>query len=229
MDYWLRNHDLDGLQSDDNSCTRAPHNTYQGVNRDETEQPFFLTCAPSLQNLVQTTEYHSHICDQTLVVEEKSKRGTVAILTLTCSSGHVYTVSSSPYLPNGKYLANQRYLLAYSTSGMIHSQIERFAETVGFSRYSDDSFDNHVVSATESEKISSCEEAIREEIGMSANGEIDIITDARHGWRKHAKDSNIVCIGQASHKVLNDVHVTKSDDPVSQRHEMVGTRKLRVF
>lgn len=33
-------------------------------------------------------------------------------------------------------------------------------------------------------------------------------------------------IGERSHTVLNCAHVTKAEDPVSQRHETTGTRKI---
>jgi hypothetical protein len=52
------------------------------------------------------------------------------------------------------------------------------------------------------------------------------MSDARHGWRKNAKDSNVVAIGENTHKVLSCEHVTKTDDNVSQRHEMIGTTQI---
>ncbi len=52
---------------------------------------------------------------------------------------------------------------------------------------------------------------------------IDIETDARHGWRKNAKDTSVVCLGYKTHKVLRLEHVTKADDRVTQRHELIGT------
>ena len=52
------------------------------------------------------------------------------------------------------------------------------------------------------------------------------MTDARHGQRKNAKDTNVVCIGQTTHKVLKDIHVTKDEDPCTQRHELLGTKKV---
>ena len=55
---------------------------------------------------------------------------------------------------------------------------------------------------------------------------IEIITDVRHGWKKNEKDSSIVASGEKTHKVLQCINVTKRDDPVSQRHEKVGTEKL---
>ena len=52
------------------------------------------------------------------------------------------------------------------------------------------------------------------------------MTDARHGWRKNAKDSSIVAIGDNTHRVISCQHVTKTDDPVSQRHEKLGTERI---
>ena len=55
---------------------------------------------------------------------------------------------------------------------------------------------------------------------------IDIMTDARHGWRKNATDSSVVAIGENTHKVLQCVHITKIDGIVTQRHETKGTEKI---
>ena len=49
------------------------------------------------------------------------------------------------------------------------------------------------------------------------------MADARHGWRKNAKD-NSVAIGEKTHKVLCE-HVTKTNDTVTQRHGRFGTEK----
>ena len=66
-----------------------------------------------------------------------------------------------------------------------------------------------------------------EEIGMFEElDETEIMTDARHGWRKNAKDTSVVAIGEKTHKVLQCQHVTKADDVVSQRHEMKGTGEI---
>ena len=52
------------------------------------------------------------------------------------------------------------------------------------------------------------------------------MTDARHGHRKNAKDTNVMCLGQTTHKVLKDIHVTKDDDGCAQRHELLGKKRL---
>ena len=55
---------------------------------------------------------------------------------------------------------------------------------------------------------------------------ITVMSDARHGWRKNARDTSVVVIGDKTHKVLNHTHVTNADDPVTQRHETLGTKKV---
>ena len=57
-------------------------------------------------------------------------------------------------------------------------------------------------------------------------GLIDIVTDSNHGHRKNAKDTNVMCLGQTTHKFLKDIHVTKDDDHCAQRHELLGTKRL---
>lgn len=66
------------------------------------------------------------------------------------------------------------------------------------------------------------------EVGCQSENEdgIAIMTDARHGWRKHAKDSSVVAIGEKTHRVIKCENVTKQDDTVSQRHEKIGTERI---
>ena len=55
------------------------------------------------------------------------------------------------------------------------------------------------------------------------------MTDARHGWRKNSKDTSVVALEEQTHKVMDCVHVTKTRDPVTQRHERIGTEKTTLF
>jgi hypothetical protein len=52
------------------------------------------------------------------------------------------------------------------------------------------------------------------------------MTDARHGWRKNSKDTSVVALGEQTHKVMDCVHITKSQDKVAQRHERLGTQNI---
>lgn len=80
----------------------------------------------------------------------------------------------------------------------------------------------------------SINEAINEEVTsalLQADNEdnyrgISILSDARHGWRKNAKQSDIVALGMDTHKVVGAITVTHDDDPVSQRHELIGAKRL---
>lgn len=45
---------------------------------------------------------------------------------------------------------------------------------------------------------------------------INIMTDARHGWRKNSKDTSVVALGEKTHNVMECVHVTKNQDKVAQ-------------
>ena len=68
---------------------------------------------------------------------------------------------------------------------------------------------------------SSLQESLHLEIGSYEELDgIDIMTDACHGWRKNAKNSCMVAIGDILHKVLQCIHITKADNMVSQRHEL---------
>lgn len=58
------------------------------------------------------------------------------------------------------------------------------------------------------------------------NNSVDILTDARHGWRKNARQTDVVCIGDKTKKVVAYEVVTTQDDPCAQRHELIGTKKV---
>ena len=42
------------------------------------------------------------------------------------------------------------------------------------------------------------------------------MTDAPHGWRKNSKDTSVVALEEQTHKVMDCVHITKSQDKVAQ-------------
>ena len=52
------------------------------------------------------------------------------------------------------------------------------------------------------------------------------MTDARHGWRKNSKDTNVVCIGLKTHRVLKAIHGTRLEEIFAQKHEIYETRKI---
>ena len=93
-------------------------------------------------------------------------RGGVQIVKLSCYKGHSYSWTSSPYLPNGKFLANTRFNHSYLTTGMLPSQFERFYGCMGFTSFDATVklIDTDYKSSVDEEAKLSCEEAIIEEI-----------------------------------------------------------------
>jgi hypothetical protein len=73
---------------------------------------------------------------------------------------HIFFWSSSPYLPSKEYLVNHGLIC----SGILPSDYKCFANGAGIGII------NEVASYEDLETI-------------------DIMTDARHGWRKNAKDT----------------------------------------
>lgn len=208
--------------------------TYTKVNKSQVKQDFFVTSLQAVRKLIDVSASHGKYCKGTLEVKKVTKRSHVSSLKLVCTRGnrgkHSYIWSSSPYLPNGKYLVNERINHAFLCSGMLPSHYSRFCNAAGLGVLSvekRDAFFKMYKPIVQEEYEDSCNTAILEEVGLYENLDgIDIITDARHGWRKNAQDTSVVAIGERSHKVLNCAHVTKAEDPVSQRHETIGTRKI---
>ncbi len=65
-----------------------------------------------------------------------------------------------------------------------------------------------------------CTQALQEEaaatlVEAEMKGEeykgITMMTDARHGWRRNSRQTDVVCMGHHTHKVLRDEIVTKND------------------
>jgi hypothetical protein len=109
--------------------------------------------------------------------------------------------------------------MTFHNSGMLPSHYSKFVDGAGIGKINKEkcnkffkSYDKNI----QQEYDKSTETALLEESASYYDekfGEIDILTDARHGWRKNGKDSSIVAIGEKTHKVLSCQHV------VSQRHE----------
>lgn len=129
------------------------------------------------------------------------------------------------------FLANTRWMHASLSTGLLPSQVDRLQSGMGFypqQLQDEKELLSQYAQAVQDEKNTSCDNALREEIGSSEqdDGAISILTDARHGCRRNAKDTNVVCIGDSTHKVIREEHVTRTDDQCTQRHELLGTRRL---
>ncbi|CAG2196053.1 unnamed protein product [Mytilus edulis] len=219
----------------DNSGTKMENmnlNTYIQVEKKDVDQQLFVTAETSLQKLVSVSENHSSFCTGHFKLKKRTQKGHVAAIRFTCDKDKHHSVlwSSSPYLPNGEYMVNSRIFHGYECSGMLPVHYNRFSQgaNIGHINKSKQSymFDKYKRFVDE-EYNDSIETALMEEVGMYEDlTSIDIMTDARHGWRKNAKDSSVVAIGEKMHKVLKCEHITKADDFVSQRHEKLGTQRI---
>ena len=124
--------------------------------------------------------------------------------------------------------------MAYTCSGMLKIQFEKFAKFLGLGSW------NERLMATVSLPLRVTIDAIHDESVLSAlyeeverTGEqvsdncrgIRIMSDARHACRKNSYHTDVVAIGQCTRKVVNVQHVTKMDDVSAQRHEFVETER----
>ena len=210
---------------------------YKVATKDATSEEMFVCTDSSLKHLVSQVEQHAHICQESLVCTTKPKLRHVAMVEASCSEDHRLAWASSPHVSGGKFLVNLRMAHAYHTSGMLPSHLSKFCSTAGIGimgqRYLDSLMegDGSYCAVVQQLANSSMQDAVMEEIGAEeaagscAEG-ISILTDARHCWRKNARFSDVVCLGQRTHKVLCVETVTKSDDPCTQRHEVIGVQRF---
>ena len=56
-----------------------------------------------------------------------------------------------------------------------------------------------------------------------------MLTDAKHGWRKNSRQTDVNCLGSKTKIVLHiKVVVTKDNDPVAQCHEQLETQEIYI-
>lgn len=209
-------------------------NTYVQVQEKDSNQRIFLTAEESLKRLVTVAENHAKLCKGRLVSKKLTEKGHVAAVRFNCSmeKSHSLLWSSSPYLPNNEYLVNRRVMHGFACSGMLPVHYMRFAKGANIGVINQKNREQclqKIYPHVEEEYKESIDLALWGEVGCEEDDGITIMTDARHGWRKNAKDSSIVAIGEKTHRVIKCEHVTKQDDHVSQRHEKIGTERIYEF
>lgn len=228
LTFWIENHDDTAMNDRENVFPPS----YVQTKKKDTDQQIFVAAESSISNLCQLSAAQSKLCNGKLTVLKKTMKGHVISIRFQCNidKSHGYLWSSSPYLPNNEYLVNHRVNHGYLCSGMLPSHYARFSDGAGIGCIKKQRrkffFQNYKEVAEQVYKDST-QDALYAEIGTYEELDgINIVTDARHGWRKNAKDTSVVAIGENSHKVIDCVHVTKAQDPVSQRHEKFGTVKI---
>ena len=104
-------------------------NTYVQVDKKDVNQQLFLTSEISLNKLVSVVENHSSFCPGHFSVKKLTPKGHVAAVRYNCDIDKHHSIlwSSSPYLPNGEYLANLRMFHGFTCSGMLPVHYNRFA------------------------------------------------------------------------------------------------------
>ena len=82
----------------------------------------------------------------------------------------------------------------------------------------------------------SVEQDLHEEIGSYKDVDgFGIMTDARHGWRKNAKDTSVIVIGEKTHKVLQCVHIQNKiimchrDMKQKEQREFINILQTRLY
>ena len=228
-----------GTENMQNSSNSIVHQ-YQYVTLKEADEDMYLTTKSAINSLLKKLEGHYTECDKDLSLVDVTRFGHACKMQFSCKVKGCAPVKwdSSPHIEGGKYYVNTRMCHAYLTSGLRKVQYDRFASEAKLGTISDnfvDSvFDKHL-EVTNMLSGQSMQMAIGEEQFIS-NREcqeknkpyqgIDIITDARHQWRKNAACSDVVAIGEKTKKVLRVETVSRSNEKCSQRHETHGTEKL---
>ncbi len=222
LSYYLQHHGL--------KAPEDPPVTHLTAGAGDTDDRLFIISESSMKLCLDVAEKHGRKCSNKLAVKHTSYQGHVMKMKIRCHKSHQYRLASSPYLPDNRFLVNEKVGHGLHSCGMLPVQYTRFCSAAGIGQLSRRYRKEHLVSykgCVQAEYSDSCETALLEEIaGYEHLQGINIMTDARHGWRKNAKDSSIVAIGEYSHKVLTCQHVTKRQDHVSQRHEMIGTEQV---
>ena len=237
LDSFLSDHGCNGVSNE--SRDHQPHqvnSSHAPTSPNTTDEPIFLTTVTCVENLANCVADHVRQCpDAVFKAEEKYRRGHAAAVDFTCDcSAKLSPWTSSPYV-NNKFLVNYRIAHGYHMSGILPNQYRRFCQAADIGVMSEEYMSENVSrkyqEAVEEIYNDSCRSALLEEEGMAVlesevYSGISIITDARHGWRKNSRQTDVPCIGQRTHKVLCNQIVTKEDDPVSQRHERLGTERI---
>lgn len=230
MDYWLK------ARMDAPATT---HHVQQPTVKAMVSSKLYVTTKTSLQKFSSLVENHSRGCKSRLTISQITRRGHAGLLKLKCGRRggkrtHTYWCATSERFPGGKYLANERILHGLMFSGMRPSHYRRFVAGANLGLIDEKArnlFYKKHSPHVEAEYYDSIDTALLQEVAMYDMGSddqgeewhgIDVTSDARHGHRRNAKDTSVVVLGEKTKKVLGHFHITKSEDPCTQRHEKLG-------
>ena len=239
LDYFLKHHgSAETAQTTSVKSDAENHyKPYLYSEQNDTQENMFLCTKSALNNLISGIDGHRTECEKSLIISQIMTFGHVGKLIMNCQNGHCVKVDTSPHIEGGKYLANLRIIHGVKCSGLRYIQYERFCKAAGLGICSETMFsdmEDIYCKSTEDTAKESVEDALNMEIGQAiANVQdpsefsgIDIITDARHGTRKNSAYSDVIALGGTTHKIVSAQEISKQDDPISQRHELIGVKKM---
>ena len=223
--------------------------TFHYIKRNECDDDqLFVGSLSALEHLLSRSNMHRNVCSETLKAKSNSMSGHVIDVTFSCKNKHNIDWNSSPYIEGGKFLVNMKIAHGYFVSGMLPNQYERLSSASGIGTIAEK--DREAITKLYRPIVHKCaqdsmDSALIEEIAVTdiqnnlaqsdtdnwsgidmLRDGIDIMTDARYSTRKNAKFTDVISIGEGTHKVLSAETVSKkTDDPCTQRHEKIGMKR----
>ena len=220
---------------------------YQLCSEEEAVNEKLFVCAmSSVKNLVARVGKHSQKCPALLGTRSNTYLQHGMNVKFSCKHDHTINWTSSPYVKGGKLLVNMRFFHGVVTSGILPGQATKLATEVKIGemgvKYIDTLLEgNRDMSIVGYKDIvkrladESTTDALEEEIASNISHDenetvlhqkLSILTDTQHCWRKNAKFSDIVAMGANTHKILKIVTVSKEEEISSQKHELLGIKKM---
>ena len=186
-------------------------------------QQYFLCSKEKIFELVELCR-----SQQEIVQFEQIHHVGILFLRARNTSTSETTWTSSPYF-EGNYHINYKLVHSYLCAGIRATQYESFCKfsSIGMTtEYFRSKMLGTYAAAVEGVKVHGVDAALDLEVASSPGGRISIITDARHACRKNSFHTDVITIGAQTNRIVHYEHVTKDDDRVSQRHEVVGCRRM---
>ena len=200
-------------------------------SRTEFETNLLVTTQSSIEHLNKIHHSHSIHCSYEMSQTITQTKGLQRTYTFSCPHcSFSADWRSSPKLQGGKDLVTLRVMHGVLCSGIDNSQITRLLKSTSLgsiSLYTYHMYLDLFSKYVKQEKESSCAKALYQEIqSCDESNSVDIITDARHGTRRNSKFTDVVCVGYKTEKVIGSKVVSRSEDPCTQRHELIGTKSI---
>ena len=208
LDNFLESHNSRTDNAQMNEVTSEPElpASYQYISKEEcssNKDDLFICHSSAIDNLLSRLKNHDVSCNSPLKATNTEKQRHVMTCEFQCKAKHCIRWASSPHVEGGKYFANVRMAHGLFVSGMLPNQYKRLCKAAGIGILGEKYLGQlqkkygEVVKTLAQE---SQEEALLEEIAATLAIEedytnskgIDIMTDARHCWRRNARFSDVV-------------------------------------